>query len=59
MFSMKERAKWDAWKAVEGKKQIQEMNFFSLVICDSCPKLKHFSLLWGAIFELSLSSFCL
>uniref|UniRef100_A0A2P2ILZ5 Uncharacterized protein MANES_17G006800 n=1 Tax=Rhizophora mucronata TaxID=61149 RepID=A0A2P2ILZ5_RHIMU len=26
MFSMKERAKWDAWKAVEAKSQDEAMN---------------------------------
>jgi diazepam-binding inhibitor (GABA receptor modulating acyl-CoA-binding protein) len=26
MFSMKERAKWDAWKAVEGKSSEEAMN---------------------------------
>jgi diazepam-binding inhibitor (GABA receptor modulating acyl-CoA-binding protein) len=26
MFSMRERAKWDAWKAVEGKSKEEAMN---------------------------------
>ncbi|XP_057766693.1 acyl-CoA-binding protein [Salvia miltiorrhiza] len=26
MFNMRDRAKWDAWKAVEGKSQEQAMN---------------------------------
>ncbi|CAA0838831.1 Acyl-CoA-binding domain-containing protein 6 [Striga hermonthica] len=26
MFNMKEKAKWDAWKAVEGKSQEEAMN---------------------------------